>query len=144
MQCATIVGAGLMGHALAAVHAIGGMSVQLFDNDAAQLKKSEILLSKIFNSLEAGGVLTDQDRTQAQKKIAFAANLASALESADLILEVVPEKPDIKRQVYKEIDQFARPDAVIASNTSYLDIFPFVAPRRQKTCLIAHWYTLHH
>jgi 3-hydroxybutyryl-CoA dehydrogenase len=63
------------------------------------------------------------------------------LEGADLILEVVPEKPDIKRQVYKEIDQFARPDAVMASNTSYLNIFPFVAPRRQKNCLIAHWYT---
>jgi 3-hydroxybutyryl-CoA dehydrogenase len=141
MQSVTIVGAGLMGHALAAVHAIGGMSVQLFDNDPAQLKKSEILLSKIFNSLKEGGVLTDQDRDQAQERIAFAVDLPSALESADLILEVVPEKPGIKRQVYEEIDRFARLDAVIASNTSYLNIFPFVAPRRQKTCLIAHWYT---
>ena len=71
MQSVTIVGAGLMGHALAAVHAIGGMSVQLYDNGLAQLKKSEILLSKIFNSLKEGGVLTDQDRDQAKARIAF-------------------------------------------------------------------------
>ena len=141
IQSVTIVGAGLMGHALAAVHAIGGMTVNLFDNNAAQLKKSEILLSKIFDSLETGAVLTNEDRNQAQKRISFTADLRSALEGADLILEVVPEKPDIKRQVYEEIDQFARLDAVIASNTSYLNIFPFVAPRRQKNCLIAHWYT---
>ena len=141
IQSVTIVGAGLMGHALAAVHAIGGMSIHLFDNNAAQLKKSEILLSTIFDSLEKGGVLTNEHRNQAQKRIYFLADLPSALEGADLILEVVPEKPDIKRQVYEEIDQYARPDAVIASNTSYLNIFPFVAPRRQKNCLIAHWYT---
>jgi 3-hydroxyacyl-CoA dehydrogenase len=99
-----------MGHALAAVHAIGGMSIHLFDNNAAQLKKSEILFSKIFDSLEMGAVLTNEDRSQAQKRISFTADLPSALEGADLILEVVPEKPDIKRQVYEEIDQFARLD----------------------------------
>lgn len=141
MQCATIIGAGLMGHALAAVHAIGGLSVRLFDNNQGQLKQSEELIKKIFETLEAGHLLTKAAHKTALDRISFSADLPEALSGADLVLEVVTEKPEVKRVVYEQIDRFAPEQAVIASNTSYLNIFPFVAPHRQPNCLIAHWYT---
>lgn len=141
MQCATIIGAGLMGHALAAVHAIGGLSVRLFDNNQGQLKQSEELIKKIFETLETGYLLTKAAHKTALDRISFSADLPEALSGADLVLEVVTEKPEVKRVVYEQIDRFAPEQAVIASNTSYLNIFPFVAPHRQPNCLIAHWYT---
>jgi 3-hydroxybutyryl-CoA dehydrogenase len=141
MQCATIIGAGLMGHALAAVHAIGGLSVRLFDNNQDQLKQSERLIKKIFQTLEAGNLLDKNTQKAALDRISYSADLPAALSGADLVLEVVTEKPEIKRIVYEQIDRYAPEQAVIASNTSYLDVFPFVAPRRQPYCLIAHWYT---
>ena len=141
MQCATIIGAGLMGHALAAVHTIGGLSVRLFDNNPDQLKQSERLIKKIFQTLAAGNLLDKEQQRAALDRISLSADLPSALSGSDLVLEVVTEKPDIKRAVYEQIDRHAPEHAVIASNTSYLDVFPFVAPRRQPYSLIAHWYT---
>jgi 3-hydroxybutyryl-CoA dehydrogenase len=141
MQCATIIGAGLMGHALAAVHAIGGMSVRLFDNNQSQLEKSQYLVRKIFQTLASENLLSRTAQDDAYARIEFTSDLPNALKTADLILEVVTEKPEIKRIVYEEIDRYAPEESIIASNTSYLNIFPYVAPRRQAYTLIAHWYT---
>jgi 3-hydroxybutyryl-CoA dehydrogenase len=67
--------------------------------------------------------------------------LADAVADADLIVEAVVENVPVKTQVYAEIDAAAPADAILASNTSNLDVFPLIPPARQKRCLIAHWYT---
>lgn len=136
-----IIGAGTMGHALALVHALGGCQVRLQDINADTLSKAPGLIeAAAANLVEAGEISKDQ-AASAVRAITCLQDLDNAVENADLVVEAIVEKPEIKREVFKAIDDAAPLNTIIASNTSYLDIFPLVPKRRQPRTLIAHWYT---
>lgn len=136
-----ILGAGTMGHALALVHAAGGLEVAITDNNAETLARAPDLIASALDTLVDAGAMDEVARQAALDRIATVPALADTVAGADLIVEAVVENADVKRQVYAEIDAAARHDAIIASNTSHLDIFPLVPARRQPMTLIAHWYT---
>ena len=141
IQNVAIIGAGTMGHALALVHALGGCSVRLQDVSLETLKKAPGLIAAACQNLVDSGDITNDAGQIAIKRINFSGNLSKALDDSDLIVEAIVEKEDIKRTLFAEIDAIAPSNTIIASNTSYLDIFPLVPASRQKTTLIAHWYT---
>ncbi len=136
-----ILGAGTMGHALALVHAAGGLDVRITDNNPASLDRAPALIASALDTLVAAGAFTEADRQGVLDRITTVASLAGTVTGADLIVEAVVENVDVKRAVYAEVDDAADADAIIASNTSHLDIFPLVPDRRQPMTLIAHWYT---
>ena len=136
-----ILGAGTMGHALALVHAAGGLEVRLTDTNPETLKRAPALIASALDTLVAAGAMDEAGRQTTLERITTVPTLADTVTGADLIVEAVVENADVKRQVYAEIDAAARDDAIIASNTSHLDIFPLVPDRRQPMTLIAHWYT---
>jgi 3-hydroxybutyryl-CoA dehydrogenase len=137
-----VLGAGLMGHALALVFALGGHKVRLTDNNPATLEKAGALMARALATLRKAGEVdaawTDERLRAAVSRLD---SMADTLRDAELIVEAVHESPEVKRTVYAEVDAMAPIDAIIASNTSRLDIFPLVPERRQARTLIAHWYT---
>jgi 3-hydroxybutyryl-CoA dehydrogenase len=137
-----VLGAGLMGHALALVHALGGHSVRMTDNNAATLARAPKLMATALATLREGG---EADASWTDARLAAAvtccATVTETLEGAELIVEAIIERAELKRALYAEIDALAPMDAIIASNTSGLDIFPLMPERRQARTLIAHWYT---
>lgn len=136
-----VVGAGTMGHALALVHALGGCAVKLQDIDTATLGRAMPLIEAALETLvEAGGLTTD-DATRAKARVSLESDLAAAIGDADLVVEAVAESADIKRTLFSQIDAAAPEAAILASNTSYLDVFPLLPARRLARSLIAHWYT---
>jgi 3-hydroxybutyryl-CoA dehydrogenase len=141
MQVA-VFGAGLMGHALALVHAVGGHTVRLTDNNPKTLDASLGLMQAALATLrEAGEVDASWTDERLAATVTRCATVAETLEGAELIVEAIIEKPDAKTALYAEIDALAPMDVIIASNTSRLDIFPLMPERRQARTLIAHWYT---
>ena len=58
-----------------------------------------------------------------------------------MVIEAVVERPDVKRTLYGQLEGLMAPDAILASNTSNLDIFPLVPEGLQERTIIAHWYT---
>jgi 3-hydroxybutyryl-CoA dehydrogenase len=137
-----VFGAGLMGHALALVHALGGHSVRITDSNEHTLEASLGLMQAALGTLrEAREVDASFTDVRLAETVTRCAGVAETLEGAELIVEAIIEKPEAKRALYAEIDALAPMDAIIASNTSYLDIFPLVPERRQPRTLIAHWYT---
>ncbi len=137
-----VVGAGLMGHAIALVHALGGHTVRMTDNDAATLARAPALMRAALVTLREGGE-ADASWTDARLDAAVqcCATVAETLDGAELIVEAITERPDAKRALYAEIDRLAPMNAILASNTSGLDIFPLVPERRLARTLITHWYT---
>jgi len=137
-----VFGAGLMGHALALVHALGGHTVRLTDNNAETLARAPKLMATALATLREGG---EADATWTDARLASTVTccntVAETLQGADLIVEAIIERPDLKRALYAEIDALAPMHVIIASNTSGLDIFPLMPERRQPRTLIAHWYT---
>jgi 3-hydroxybutyryl-CoA dehydrogenase len=136
-----IIGAGLMGHALALVHALGACNVNLVDSDEITLAQASKLIQGALTTLTEGEAITSDQARTALKRITTTANIPDAIRNVDLVIEAVTENRDIKRAVFAEIDTVARPDAIIASNTSHLNVFPLMPVGRQARCLITHWYT---
>ncbi|MBM85489.1 MAG: 3-hydroxyacyl-CoA dehydrogenase [Rhodospirillaceae bacterium] len=137
----TLIGAGLMGHALALVHAIGGHQVRIQDASSSQLDKSVELINSALGTMVDSGVVQSTKSHEIQARIMPVIALADAVDGAGLIIEAVVENADVKRQVYAEIDAAAPADVILASNTSHLNVFPLIPEARQKRSLISHWYT---
>ena len=137
-----VLGAGLMGHALALVFALGGHVVRLTDNNPATLEKAGALMERALATLRESD---DADAAWTSERlraaVARVASLADTVRDAELIVEAVYENPEVKRALYVEVDALAPRDAIIASNTSRLDIFALAPERRQAQTVIAHWYT---
>lgn len=142
MMQVAVVGAGTMGHGLALVFALGGHPVRLTDSDPAALERAGALMGSALATLREGG---EVEASWTAEKLAAAARrcptLAETVADAGFVIEAIVEQPEAKRGVFAEIDELTPADAIIASNTSYLDVFPLIPDRRQERALIAHWYT---
>jgi 3-hydroxybutyryl-CoA dehydrogenase len=138
----SIIGAGTMGHGLALVFALGGHAVRLTDTDAATLEQAGSLVENALATLREAG---EADPSWTSERLASAirrcGTLAETVEKAELIVEAIVEQPEAKRRLFAELDGLAPTNAILASNTSYLDPFPLIPDGRQSSAVIAHWYT---
>lgn len=137
-----VIGAGLMGHALALVFALGGHRVRLTDNSQKALAEAPALIEKAATTLVGAGE-ADPSWTGEKLRQAITTHdgLAETVADAEFIVEAVAERADVKETLFAELDGLAPEEAVIASNTSNLDVFPLIPRRRWKRALITHWYT---
>ena len=136
-----VIGAGTMGHALALVHALGGCHVRLTDRDPAILARAKGLIETAADTLVQASAIERDVVLDALIRIERSGDLDSTVADADLLIEAIIEAPDAKQAFFAEVDALLPPDTVIASNTSYLDVFPLIPEHRQERSLIAHWYT---
>lgn len=138
-----VVGAGLMGHALALVFALGGHSVRLTDNNPSSLARAPGLMATALATLADAGEpeAAGKDRQWLSSAVRCIEDLGATVKGAELVIEAVVERPDVKRAVYGQLEKLMEPDAILASNTSNLDIFPLVPEGLGKRTIIAHWYT---
>jgi 3-hydroxybutyryl-CoA dehydrogenase len=117
-----VLGAGTMGGGIAQVSAMAGYEVALFDADAAQIERG---LGRIRDTLEKGvarGKVEPDQRESTLARLRPAGSTAEAVAAADLVIEAVPERMELKRAVFAEIGAAAPAHAVLASNTSSLSI----------------------
>ena len=135
-----VIGAGLMGHGLALVHAIGGCKVRLYDLSEKTLETAGTRIADAARTLAAGGAIAEADAEAGPERVAPCRTLAEALDEADLIVEAIVENPEAKRALYAETARHAPARAVLASNTSFLDIFPLLPETFKDRAFIAHWY----
>ncbi len=140
MQVA-VFGAGTMGHALALVFALGGHNVRLTDSDPTTLARAPALMRTALDTLLEAGEAEGWTSDRLATAVTLHPTVGETLQGAELVVEAIIEQPDAKRALFAEIDKHAAPGTIIASNTSYLDIFPLVPERRKGRTLIVHWYT---
>ena len=139
-----IIGAGTMGHSLAQVFAQGGFSVTLNDvREDILAKARKLIAANLATQVELGLVAKDQPEA-ILKRIQTTASLAEAGARADFVIEAVVEDAGVKKDVFATLDQVCPPHAILASNTSYMDIFKFVQTRRPGKVLITHWFAPPH
>jgi 5-formyl-3-hydroxy-2-methylpyridine 4-carboxylate dehydrogenase len=133
---AAVVGLGTMGPGLAATLARGGMEVNAFDVSADQRAKAPGLMQQATGVLSA---LAVPDKGSG-KLPTVTETIAEACKGADLVVETVPEKLDIKAAVFKEIDGLVSKKCVIASNTSGIPITQLQAKISNPDRVVGmHW-----
>jgi len=133
-----IVGAGSIGVAFAVVFARAGASVRLFDADAARLPVAIDEVAQRLAKLEAAALL-DEAAAVASARVVATATLADAVSDAALVIECAPERVDVKRALFAQLDALAPGDAILASASSALPVSSFADHLRGRhRCLIAH------
>ena len=113
-----VIGSGVMGRGIAYVSALGGFCVSLHDTNEAALKNAQIELEKIFDKGLSHGKLTVEEVESAKYNLSFVSQLEGVASQADLVIEAVPEKAEIKRAVFESLEQFVPEHCLFATNTS--------------------------
>lgn len=117
-----VLGAGTMGHGIAQVAAAAGCDVVLCDTTAERAREG---LARIRENLEEGvrrGKVAAEDRDATLARLTPSGTLEHAVEGADLVIEAVPERFDLKVEVLGRVDAHAPAGAIVATNTSSLSV----------------------
>ncbi len=136
-----VIGAGVMGHAIALVHAIGGCNVILQDRSPDALSWAEARLRDLIPELARFGLISPDQADVVAARIAYENDLAAAIADADLVVEAIIEDVAAKRALYAELASLMNSRTTLASNTSFLDVFPLLPEALKPRSLIVHWYT---
>lgn len=118
----TVLGSGIMGHGIAQISAMSGYKVVLRDIEKQFLGKAMEKVKWSLQKLTEKNKITDKQAEEFYNNITPVIDLKEAVKDADLIIEAVPEDYNIKKNVYKELDQTLDSKAIYASNTSTLPI----------------------
>jgi len=116
-----IVGAGAMGHGIAQIAAQSNFEVRLSDVSEEIVKKGLGKIEKNWSRMIEKGKMSAEDMASFKKNLIACASL-SDLKNCDLIIEAATEKVDVKKKIFSQIHEIARPDTIIASNTSSISI----------------------
>jgi 3-hydroxybutyryl-CoA dehydrogenase len=122
MKNISVIGAGTMGNGIAHVFAQHGFTVNLIDVNTAQLEKALQTISKNLDRQIAKALITEADKTSTIANITTYSNIAEGVKQADLIVEAATENIDLKLNIFKQIDEAAPAEAILASNTSSISI----------------------
>jgi 3-hydroxybutyryl-CoA dehydrogenase len=113
-----VVGSGVMGRGIAYVSAVGGFETILVDVKEEQLESAKQEITEIFVQAVSRGKLTEAERQESEARLRYFLDLAEAVREADLVIEAVPEKLEVKKQVFETIDKHAPASCYFATNTS--------------------------
>jgi 3-hydroxybutyryl-CoA dehydrogenase len=117
-----VLGAGLMGSGITQVAAEAGCEVTMRDIEDRFVQGGLNTIKKNYERAIAKGKMTQEQVEGILSRIKGVVDLAVAVKSADVVIEAVVENMDLKKQVYKELDQLCVKEAILASNTSGLSI----------------------
>jgi 3-hydroxybutyryl-CoA dehydrogenase len=128
-----VIGAGLMGHGIAQVFGLAGHDVTITDSHAPTLARTK---DRILANLKDLG-----DDVNAIERVRVCDSLAETVADADFIVEAVREDVVVKQKLFAEIERAARPDAILASNTSVIPISAIMGGLGHRArALGTHWW----
>ena len=126
IQTAAVVGAGTMGNGIAHVLSLSGIDVTLIDESSDALAAARAKIEKNLSRQIAKNRLEASEAREALDRIGTATELAAA-ESAEVVVEAVPESRDLKFEIFSQLGDFCSETAVLASNTSSISITEIAA-----------------
>ena len=117
-----VIGAGTMGNGIAHVFAQKGFEVHLIDTNNQVLEKAINTITKNLDRQITKGIISEQDKVQSLLRISTFQSIASGVENIDLIIEAATENSAIKKDIFKQMDQFANEHCILSTNTSSISI----------------------
>jgi 3-hydroxybutyryl-CoA dehydrogenase len=118
----TVIGAGTMGNGIAHVMALNGFSVHFVDSNKAALQKAMQTIEQNLYRQCVKQLITNDQKIAALNNIQSFDEVSAAVKDCDLVIEAVTENEDVKINLFKQIDQYAPPHCILASNTSSISI----------------------
>ena len=139
-----VLGAGTMGPGLALVFALGGFDVTMYSRKAETLAKARTTMEAALDTLVRHGTVDAAGAAAALARVKQTQSLEAAVAEADFVLESIVEDKEVKREVFGQLATLASPRAILASNTSSLNVFELSPQDVQARILCAHFFTPAH
>ena len=136
-----IIGGGTMGAGIAVSALDAGYPVTMVERDADSIARGRANVEKVYTSLVAKGRMSEDAKAAVMARFA-ASTSYDDLAPVDLVIEAVFEDLEVKKAVFKELDRVCKSGAVLATNTSYLDIDAIAdATRRPQDVIGLHFFS---
>lgn len=135
IQTVGVVGAGTMGSGIAQVCATSGYRVVLTDVEQAALDRGLAAIRSSVEKLHSKGKLTDEQRDAALSGITTGLDLMD-VSDAQLVIEAVSENPELKKAIFRRLDEITEPDTILASNTSSISLTEIAAATQRPDKVI--------
>lgn len=139
----SVIGAGTMGHGIAHVFARHGYRVSLYDSFESSIKAAPIKMREELQFMVDEDYIPQSDVDKTLKNITLYTDLEGAVKNADYVIEAIPERMDLKKDLFRRLDVMCPKHTVFATNTSSLRLSEMIADLpadRQKRCMVSHWY----
>ncbi|MDF3864383.1 3-hydroxyacyl-CoA dehydrogenase NAD-binding domain-containing protein [Pseudomonas denitrificans (nom. rej.)] len=144
MASAAVIGAGTMGRGIAMCLANAGVQVLWLDNNPQMLTQALGAVADTYAHSVRQGRIDEAEAARRRARISQAANYA-AIREVDLVIEAVYENLELKQSIFRELDAALKPSAILASNTSYLDVDAIAAvTSRPSQVLGLHFFSPAH
>ncbi len=136
-----VVGAGTMGRGIAYAALFAGYRTVLEDVSPEMLEQGTAYIKQALDDGVGRGKLTAEQRDKAVANLSTARSVEAVCREADLLIEAVPEEMELKLEIFTIFDKFAKPNAILASNTSSLSITEMAAITfRAENCIGMHFF----
>jgi len=136
-----VFGAGTMGQGITYASCLAGYRTKLFDIDAAMLKEAKEYISSTLQKAVTKSLLTQDDATKSGARLETTTDFSSAVTNADFLIEAVPEKMDLKLDIFRRADAIAQPHVIFATNTSSLSVTEMAgATKRAAQVIGMHFF----
>ncbi|MBA3414984.1 MAG: 3-hydroxyacyl-CoA dehydrogenase family protein [Chloroflexia bacterium] len=140
IRTVAVVGAGTMGPGMAATFARHGLTTRLFDVAPEQLEKAKAAVEVVYATLGRGGFMSEAETEVGRANLSYTGDLAEAMAGAEFAVETVPERKELKQQVFREMEVLAGGETILASNTSGIPITELAAVCERPNRVIGmHW-----
>lgn len=133
-----VIGAGVMGPGIAQTFLMGGHDAVLVDVFQEALDRGKEEIEKCLRLMEDEGIVENANDLLAH--LSLSTKVEDVAGDADLVVEAVPERPDIKMEVYEQLDPLCKPDAVIVSNTSSFPVSDLIPEYRPGNFFVCHFF----
>jgi 3-hydroxybutyryl-CoA dehydrogenase len=141
----SIIGSGMMGAGIGAVSALAGHATVFYDVDHERTRAGIIACKQNIDQLVDGGLIDDDSAGAAKVLLTYRTDLQEAVQGSGTIIEAATENLDLKREIFKRLDELTPPDVIITSNTSGLRISDIVVDMKhpERTATTHFWYPAH-
>jgi len=123
----SVIGAGTMGNGIAHVFAMHNFNVNLVDVAAEALEKAQATIAKNLDRMVAKEKITEAQKAETLQNINTFTNLSEGIANANLVVEAATENIDLKLKIFKQLDESAPDNCILASNTSSISITKIAA-----------------
>ena len=136
MDKIAVVGSGAMGNGIAHVFAQYGFKVSLIDVSEEALKKGMSAIDKNLSRQVEKGTITAENRQHALDNISINTDTRSGIKNADLVVEAATENVELKLKIFRDLDEFAPQQSILATNTSSISITKIAAVTKRPEKVI--------
>lgn len=141
MNKVTVIGGGVMGHGIAQNYAQHGTKVTIYDINDESLDNSKVMIQDSLNAMLEKEIITEDELNSTLDNLSYSLDLEESVKNSDMVVEVIPERIELKHDLFRKIEAIVDEKTIIASNTSAIPLSDLIkGAKHPERFIITHFF----